>query len=510
MKLPDSAAREDAEETVRGTLDDAASPASRAPVGVVWLDISEQITGINPDARQLLNCSLPDAVGRDFWDLLPESVAEHHHGITRDVLAASDEHHFVVHNEFEGNWTEYAFTRHSAGFTVSLRDVSAAQDMERLLQESERRNHFIFAANPNAMWVFDAVSLRIISANEAAVQFYGIPRKVFLKLKMGALFPDGEGAALLSLIDLHKDDSSDQAVVEICKQKKMDGQLVLVELACGHIRWNEHKAILVTLADVTERHLADRALRRENAEMEEQLETAQAGLKKSTRDLEAFTYALSNDLQGPLHAANGFTAVLIDKYAAVLGDAGMHYVNRIQVAMRQLGRLVDDLRTLVQLPPPDELEPVDVPGICNLLIADLKRREPGRVVAMELEAGLPLTADRILVTKALTCLLDNAWKFTSTRAEGWIRIALLNGKSAGEVVLQVSDNGVGFDAAYTDTLFTAFKRLHSSADFPGHGLGLAIVKGVAERHGGRVWAETGPTGASFYMVFPQDIPPPAK
>jgi len=76
-------------------------------------------------------------------------------------------------------------------------------------------------------------------------------------------------------------------------------------------------------------------------------------------------------------------------------------------------------------------------------------------------------------------------------------------------VLQVSDNGNGFDPSYSDKLFTAFQRLHSAADFPGNGLGLAIVKRVAETHGGRVWAETSATGASFFMAFPQqpvDLP----
>ncbi|HAL39150.1 MAG TPA: PAS domain-containing sensor histidine kinase, partial [Polaromonas sp.] len=102
------------------------------------------------------------------------------------------------------------------------------------------------------------------------------------------------------------------------------------------------------------------------------------------------------------------------------------------------------------------------------------------------------------------CLLENAWKFTSKKTEAWIKVALLPGKTPGELVLQVTDNGAGFDAAYSAKLFTAFQRLHSSADFSGNGLGLAIVKRVAARHGGHVWAETSEqAGASFFMAFPQ-------
>ena len=472
--------------------------------GMVLLDNAGNITDINAEACQLLHCTLPGLAGRDFWEVVPEQIAEHHHAAAMRALAASAQHHFIAHNEFEGQWTEYAFMLHPAGCTVSLRDVSEAKNLQRALQDSERRNHLIFDANPNAMWVFDAVSLRIISANRAATEFYGIPRKMFLKLKMGALFPDGEGSALLSSMDLRKGAADDEPSVQVCKQKKMDGQLVLVELACGRIRWNEHMAVLVSLADVTERHLADRSLRRENAEMEEELERVHTELKKSSRDLQAFTYALSNDLQGPLHAANGFAAMLAEKYSAVLDASGLHYINRIQASMRQLAKLVDDLRVLVQLPEPDEMQAIDIAALCKQLVADLRRRDPDRVVTLELDVAQPLVADNVLLTKAMTCLVDNAWKFTSKRPEGWIRVALLPGKVPDEKVLQVSDNGAGFDTAYTDKLFTAFQRLHSSADFVGNGLGLAIVRGVAERHGGRVWAETSLTGASFYMVFPQD------
>jgi light-regulated signal transduction histidine kinase (bacteriophytochrome) len=268
--------------------------------------------------------------------------------------------------------------------------------------------------------------------------------------------------------------------------------------------WNEHRAVLVTIADVTDRHLADRELRRENAELEEALQLTRAELDNTNRDLAAFTYALSNDLQGPLHAANGYASILLDKYAAPLEGPGQHYISRIQASTRQLAGLVDDLRCLVQLPQASAApDTFDIKRICETLIEELRSRDPGRAVTVEVVSGLMLSADRALVTIALRALLDNAWKFTSTRPEGWVRVRLLPGADPEERILQVSDNGTGFDAAYADTLFIAFKRLHSAAAFPGNGLGLAIVKRVADRHGGTAWGETTDTGATFSMSFPR-------
>ncbi len=471
--------------------------------GLLMLDKQGLVTHVNAEARHILHCPTHDVVGHDFWQMVPEHIADRYHADTKLGLSSYLQHHFIAHDQFEGSWTDYTFIATPTGCVVSLRDVGQAKNTERLLRESERRNKLIFNANPNAMWVFDASSLLIVAVNQAAEEFYGIPQQIFLQLKMGALFPDGEGAALLSAIDNRMTEHDNTLTLEVCKQKKRSGEVVLVELACGRIRWHGHTAIFVSLADVSERYLGDRTLRRENSELGEELAKARAELKKSTSDLQAFTYALSNDLLSPLHSANGFATVLHDRYSGVLDDAGKRYISRIQGSIGQLARLVDDLRLLVQLPVRGQMETIDTAALCDLLTSELRRLHPQRVVTMELDVSRTMVADRTLFASALACLLDNAWKFTSRKTEGWIRVALLPGKAPDETVLQVSDNGVGFDEAYSDRLFTAFKRLHSSADFPGTGLGLAIVKGVADRHGGRVWAESGLTGASFYMVIPQ-------
>jgi len=352
------------------------------------------------------------------------------------------------------------------------------------------------------MWLFARSSLRIVAANQAAVRFYGIEHKEFLTLRIGALFPDGEGAALLNCLAPGR---AAPLQLRVCKQRKMDGQLVLVELAWGHVNWRGQQAVLVSLADVTERHLSDRALRRTNAGLVAELARRQSELENTRHDLAAFTAAVSSDLQDSLHVTNGFATTLAEKYSAVLDSQGRHYVSRIQASTRQLARLVDDLRTLAQLPLlSGNPETMDLLPVCHALIADLRKREPGRVVTIELAGSMPLVGDVRLLTTALTCLLDNAWKFTSKKAEAWIKVALVPGKTTDERVLQVSDNGAGFDATYGDRLFTAFARLHSSADFPGNGLGLAIVKGVAARYGGTVWAETTEqVGSSFFMTLPQ-------
>ena len=473
--------------------------------GIVLLDASGTVIDANLMALELLRTSMPAIIGQNLWDVVSQEGASQHEDASEIALAESERYVFVIHESFENSWTEYTLRKHDAGYIVNLREAGPAQKYQRLLEDSKRYNQLIFEANPNVMWVFDKKTLQIFAVNQAAIKFYGIARATFMTLGMEALFPDGEGAGLLQSLQADKEGQSE---MRLCRQKVMDGKAVLVELAWSQVKWSGHPAVLVSLADVSDRHLADAALKKSNAELQLVLLSQQAELKNVKHDLLTFTQAVSSDLQDSLHAAQGFATRLAEKYSPVLEGQGLHYVRRIQASISQLAGLVDDLRTLAQLPLRAGVpEMVDLAPICRSLLADLRKLDPQREVTIEMDSSLKLVGNRGLLAIALSCLLGNAWKFTAKKSEAWIRVGLLPGKAAGELVLVVADNGAGFDPVYSGNLFTAFQRLHSSADFPGNGLGLAIVKRVAQVHGGMVWAETpDQLGASFFMALPQAQP----
>ena len=116
--------------------------------------------------------------------------------------------------------------------------------------------------------------------------------------------------------------------------------------------------------------------------------------------------------------------------------------------------------------------------------------------------GIVVEGDPVLLRVALENLLSNAWKFTSTTSQPIIEF----GRTDADVVPTyfLSDNGVGFDPAFSEKLFQPFQRLHRENEFEGNGIGLATVQRVIDRHGGQVWAEGKPkSGAIFYFTIPQ-------
>jgi PAS domain S-box-containing protein len=490
-----------------GTEDDGAPQGDLgelASEGILVLDSAGVVVRANIRAHELIPGIVSTLKGAEFWDVIPEDVVDQHQSHVNRALQSGKTYTVLHHDEFAGRWVEYAFMPAGDIVVVHLRDVSDRHRLMGLLRESERRSQGLFEANPNVMWVFDTESLQILAVNRAAIRFYGYSRDDFLAMTANKLYPDSDEKELRNSLPVMDAHPSAGAGTRLCKQRKRGGQVQMVELSGMVIDWSGKRAVLVTLADVTARYLSDAQLRNENAELELRMKERTRALQDALRELGALQYAMSHDMQSPLHAVDGFTKVLLSQYGEALGEQGRHYLNRIRAGTEKMARLIEDLRMLSRISRlamnPQEL---DLSALALQVMENLQKREPSRVVDLEIEPGLTVFGDQELVTTALMAMLDNAWKFTSRKEQTWIKVGVALGKNREERVLFVSDNGAGYDPAYSSKLFTAFQRLHSSADFPGAGLGLVLVQRVAMRHGGQVWSESTPmSGATFYLSLP--------
>ncbi|MBC7376469.1 MAG: hypothetical protein H7346_03425 [Burkholderiaceae bacterium] len=272
--------------------------------------------------------------------------------------------------------------------------------------------------------------------------------------------------------------------------------------------------------DVTELKLAEAQLHKAqaeimalNAELESrvqqrtaQLEFANRELVSANRELEAFSYSVSHDLRGPLSAINGFSRLLSRLDPSLLDATNRHYLERIQQGTLTMNKLIESLLSLAHLSRKKlELERVDLSRLMGQIATSFRESEPGRVVEVDIEPGLEVTGDRVLLTSVLQNLFANAWKFSARRDVARIAFGVRAGAPDGPVYF-VSDNGAGFDMAHYAKLFGTFERLHSPTDFSGTGIGLATVKRVVERHGGRVHAQgqVG-AGATFYFTLAKSL-----
>jgi two-component system phosphate regulon sensor histidine kinase PhoR len=235
-------------------------------------------------------------------------------------------------------------------------------------------------------------------------------------------------------------------------------------------------------------------------------------LTRLTRVRSEFVANVSHELKTPLSAIRG--------YAETLGDGALdepptarRFVDRILEQCRRLQALLDDLLTLSRLESPDvpvERRPVDLRRVVerSLETAAGRARERGVELAAELpdpDRPIAFEGDANNLERLLLNLLDNAIKYNRPGGDVTVRLEAEEGEDGPEVVLSVTDTGLGIPASALPRIFERFYRVDKgrARDEGGTGLGLAIVKHVAQSHGGRVEVESAPgVGSTFRVHLP--------
>ncbi len=232
------------------------------------------------------------------------------------------------------------------------------------------------------------------------------------------------------------------------------------------------------------------------------LAAANRELAMLNRELESFAYAVAHDLRTPLRVMSAHSCMLQVDYAPKLNEEYRRHLNIISEAALEVNHMLDALIRLSGITRmPLRCGPMSLDKLAAKALATLRLAEPARHVEVVIQTGLNVWADANLVRLLLNNLLENAWKFSAKNPHARIEVGAEELPSGGRA-FYVRDNGAGFNLAHASKLFTPFERLHRAEKFPGVGIGLSIVRRVAERHGGRLWAEGAPDkGAIFRFTL---------
>jgi signal transduction histidine kinase len=269
----------------------------------------------------------------------------------------------------------------------------------------------------------------------------------------------------------------------------------------------EHREIALEIATplaiaIQHARLRDELARR-TAELERRVAERGAALRAATAELESVLYSVSHDLRSPMRHIGGFAQLLLEDGGPSLDPAAQHYARRISEGAARLAGMVDDLVQFSRVSRQDMMRrEVNLGTLVEDLVGHFQAEAAveGRVLDWQVAELPTVEGDPALMRIALEQLLANAVKFTRPRERATIRIRAV--RSEEQDGIAVEDNGVGFRMAYAGKLFGLFQRLHRAEEFEGNGAGLALVQRIAQRHGGRVWAESEvDQGATFYVTF---------
>ena len=245
------------------------------------------------------------------------------------------------------------------------------------------------------------------------------------------------------------------------------------------------------------------------------LEERNLELVRNNKELSAFNYAASHDLQEPLRKIQTFISRLEEKESDKFSESGHQYLKGINSAIARMRLLIDDLLQFSRTNKPDkEFVMADL----NELLENAKQD----VAVAILEKKAHITSDFLpkelviafQIQQLFLNLLSNSLKYSKKETPPIIKINYSIVKAKDEPILvkptknnyhkiTFTDNGIGFDQKYSEKIFDLFNRLHNKQDYSGTGIGLSICKKIIENHKGFIFAKGEiNVGAVFTIYLP--------
>ncbi len=375
--------------------------------------------------------------------------------------------------------------------------AQAAQAIERRRAEAERaaseaKYRLLFEANPEAMWVYDAETLRFLAVNEAAVRRFGHTRAELLAMTVRDVHLPADHTRIEAAL---RDSGDGPARFEGVRLHRRDGTELETELLVHSVEFEGRPGRLVLTRDVTRQR-----------RLEDELRQAQR-----IESVGRLAGGVAHDFNNLLTAILGYTQLLLREMTP--GDPNRADVEEIKKAGERAAGLTQQLLAFSRR---QVLQPtvIDV----NSLVEDMEkmlRRLIGEDIALVAVLGEGTGRVRADAGQLEQVILNLALNARDAMPQGGrltietTDLELAEYAVAGVPIapgsyvrLKVSDTGVGMDPATRARVFEPF--FTTKATGRGTGLGLATVYGIVKQSDGYIVADSAPgEGTTFTVYLPR-------
>jgi len=361
---------------------------------------------------------------------------------------------------------------------LALENIFARQqELARQIAGRESGTQTILRAMQDGLLVVDK-SLRVTLVNQAFRKLFALP-----EISLGA-----------PLLDVVRDATVDRLIEETVRT----GKATQSELVRADPKTNSERDVEISAVPIKD----DAGLTTGAVVLFHDI----TQLKQTDKVRRDFVANVSHELRTPLSILRGYIETLLDNPQT--SDKELSRILRVMERhSKRLGLLIDDLLTLARLESRSaglQFSDVQLAGLFQSVIRDWEKKlaEKQLKVVVDLSPDArTIRADETRLHEVLYNLLDNALKYSRENGE----IRLRGAQHGPEIVLSVTDNGIGISKDDLPRVFERFYRADKarSRELGGTGLGLAIVKHIAQLHGGRVEAESElGKGTTIRVVLP--------
>jgi PAS domain S-box-containing protein len=448
--------------------------------GFFTLDDATVVTYFNRAAEQLLGRKAEDVVGRKLFDAFPETrgsiFEEKFTGVIKQKRATSFETYFgIQHYE---NWYDVRVYPFENGISVYFQVTTERKQSEEALRLSESNYRTLVESSPDGVISLNQAGY-IIDCNEAIRHLLGYDRdeirgKHIIKFMANTTLDDIKSYyARISQAGFMEDEF---------EMIRSDGLVIPAWTKAVALQDKDGTVnrLLLYLRDIAERKKIDQ-------------------LKSE------FINMVSHELRNPLAVTMGALSTVLSDGENLNEQERQQLLQDASWGTEQLYQILENLLELSKAQAGQLTlcaEPVDIKDVVQKVVDEMKRKSViHRFIIDSLEGLPPVSADQLRLNRILNNLLENAVKYSPRGGD----IRVFARRDQNDIVIGISDQGIGISAVDQARLFQPFQRLDQTAveSVKGIGLGLVVCQRLVEAHGGRIWVESWlGEGSTFYFTLP--------
>ncbi len=282
---------------------------------------------------------------------------------------------------------------------------------------------------------------------------------------------------------------------------RKDGSLFDVSLTVSPIKDSNGRIIGASkiARDITQRKRDEKSLQEAYSAAQQEIasrERAEAALRENDRRKDEFLATLAHEMRNPLAPIR--QAALVSKAVTATESQKRWAHEVIDRQVRNMALLLDDLLDISRVTRGTlELrkQPTELAAVVDAAVETARPIVDARHHRLSIRLPpepIVFRADPLRLAQVLSNLLTNAAKYTDPQGDIELRATV----TAGELLISVTDNGIGITSDALDRVFTMFSQVKSAQDRSegGLGIGLALAKGLVELHEGRITVHSAGAG----------------
>ncbi|MBI1281063.1 MAG: PAS domain S-box protein [Anaerolineaceae bacterium] len=277
-----------------------------------------------------------------------------------------------------------------------------------------------------------------------------------------------------------------------------DGSIRHMDCSWSVVHNGETQYVVVIQRDITERKRAEDALQESLVREKEMSE-----LKSR------FVSIASHELRTPLSTIQN-NIYMLKNYAHKLDDAAREgKLDKIQSMVEHISELLQDVLSLNNMETGRvEFNPTSIQfdTFCRDIVEEFQNyKDRNHVIQFECKQPIKANIDSRMMRQIITNLFDNAIKYSAAGTT----VKLILSSTADNVVITVTDQGIGIPEADQAKMFQPFRRASNVGDTIGSGLGLSIIKQAVDLHRGSItFTSKLGLGTTFTITIPSAVSAP--